>query len=140
LVVCVSAYNNYHIVLRLSTKTRPQPAVVRAHHTIHADVTRKRPFTLALPQTETPILSVAVFALLAWLIEFSTHSHSAEVTGGGSTIHCTVCAGFQVGAGPVVSMAQVAPVRPVPVRVVAPEPFLATTLPSSYRSRAPPRS
>jgi hypothetical protein len=87
------------------------------------------------------VIGATVVVLVAWLLEFATHSHLDDTGDGHSpnVAHlCGYCAAMQVGAGPVAVVVVIAP--PSIERIESPtdESFSSSSAPSSYRSRAPP--
>lgn len=84
----------------------------------------------------------AVVALVAWVIEFSSHlhaSHEAQVSG--QTSHfCEMCAGFQAGASAAVLAPTIPKLVPEQVQEIAAVSHPRLQLIYSYRSRAPPRA
>jgi hypothetical protein len=84
----------------------------------------------------------AVFALVAWVIEFATHlhvNHEAQLSAQGSHL-CEMCAGFQAGASAPAAAQSIPKLRPTPVQSVASAPSPRLQLTYSYRSRAPPNT
>ncbi|HEY0685232.1 MAG TPA: hypothetical protein VGD45_23035 [Steroidobacter sp.] len=88
------------------------------------------------------LVAIAIFALLAWMLEIATHSHLNDTAGANpvQSIHCQLCSGFQTGAGPIASAASIewlAEAAPAPLQ---PELSRSANTTSPYRSRAPPRA
>lgn len=84
----------------------------------------------------------AVVALVAWVIEFSSHlhvSHEAQVSGQVSHF-CEMCAGFQAGASTAVRAHTIPRLQPERVQETAALPHPLLQLTHSYRSRAPPHA
>jgi hypothetical protein len=85
---------------------------------------------------------VAVFALVAWTVEFATHlhvNHEAQVSGQGSHF-CEMCSAFQAGASAPAATHYIPKLQPPLVRAVASVPYPRLQLVHSYRSRAPPHA
>jgi hypothetical protein len=82
----------------------------------------------------------AVFALVAWVVEFASHlhvNHEAQVAAQGSHF-CEMCAAFQAGASTAAVAQTIPKLRPTPLRAVAAAPSPRLQLTYFYRSRAPP--
>jgi hypothetical protein len=83
---------------------------------------------------------VAVFALVAWVVEFATHlhvSHDAQVSEQASHF-CEMCAAFQAGASSAVLAPSIPKLRPERIQQITALAHPRLQLTYSYRSRAPP--
>jgi hypothetical protein len=111
------------------------------------------PFTQAMPGDRQHLLrrygrlrnwaaAIAVVALVAWVIEYSSHlhvDHEAQLSSQGAHF-CEMCAAFQAGASAVATAFVVPKLQPLLVRATAAVSFPRLQLTYSYRSRAPPRA
>lgn len=100
----------------------------------------RQPLLLRNRRLRNWVAMFAVLALLAWVVEFSSHlhvTHEAQASAQGAHF-CEMCAAFQAGAS-ATPVAQCIPkLRPEQVREIVAPAHPRLQLVHSYRSRAPP--
>lgn len=85
---------------------------------------------------------IAMFALLAWGVEFAGHLHvSHETQAVAHGVHfCDICAAFQAGVSGSAVAQSIPKLQPAREREITSKPCQQPQLVLSYRSRAPPHA